>query len=109
MQEGITGVTDEFLFEYLDVVGKMFDSGAEGYAFYDKYALEKGFSVRKSYIEWDRSNNHIILMKFVCSRQRVCKEKHMKGKMEDRKRRPWSLTRVGCKTRLVIARHEETC
>ncbi|XP_073359672.1 protein FAR1-RELATED SEQUENCE 4-like [Aegilops tauschii subsp. strangulata] len=36
--------SDESMFEYLNVVSKMFDSEAEGYEFYNKYALEKGFS-----------------------------------------------------------------
>ncbi|XBH61026.1 hypothetical protein VPH35_115538 [Triticum aestivum] len=33
--------SDESMFEYLNVVSKMFDSEAEGYEFYNKYALEK--------------------------------------------------------------------
>lgn len=45
----------------------------------------------------------------MCSRQEFCEEKHMKRKMEDRKTRPPSLTRVGCSGRLVIARQEEKC
>ena len=40
--------SDESMFEYLNVVSKMFDSEAEG------------FSVRKSYVEWDGSNKYII-------------------------------------------------
>ena len=52
--------SDESMFEYLNVVSKMFDSETEGYEFYNKYALEKGFSVRKSYVEWDGSNKYII-------------------------------------------------
>lgn len=100
--------SDESMFEYLNVVSKMFDSEVEGYEFYNKYALEKGFSVRKSYVEWDGSNKYIILRKIVCSRQGFREEKHMKRKMEDRKRRPRSLTRVGCNAKLVITRQEET-
>ena len=100
--------SDESMFEYVNVVSKMFDSEAEGYEFYNKYALEKGFSVRKSYVEWDGSNKYIILRKIVCSRQGFREEKHMKRKMEDRKRRPRSLTRVGCNAKLVITRQEET-
>ena len=100
--------SDESMFEYLNVVSKMFDSEAEGYEFYNKYALEKGFSVRKSYVEWDGSNKYIILRKIVCSREGFHEEKHMKRKMEDRKRRPRSLTRVGCNAKLVITRQDET-
>ena len=101
-------VSHESMMEYYHIANKMFNSEDEGYTFYNKYGLEKGFSVRRSYVEWDGSNCHIILRKFVCSREGVREEKHMKRKMEDRKRRPRSITRVGCKAKLVIARQEET-
>lgn len=101
-------VSHESMMEYYHIANKMFNSGDEGYTFYNKYGLEKGFSVRRSYVEWDGSNCHIILRKFVCSHEGVREEKHMKRKMEDRKRRPRSITRVGCKAKLVIARQEET-
>jgi zinc finger SWIM domain-containing protein 3 len=109
MQEDMADVSDESMLEYYHIANKMFDSEDEGYRFYNKYGLEKGFSVRRSYVEWDGSNSHIILRKIVCSREGVREEKHMKRKMEDRKRRPWSITRLGCKAKLVIARQEETC
>ncbi|XP_037403871.1 uncharacterized protein LOC119266713 isoform X1 [Triticum dicoccoides] len=94
LEEDMAYASDESMFDYVNVVSKMFDSEAEGYEFYNKYALEKGFSVRKSYVEWDGSNKYIILRKIVCSRQGFREDKHMKRKMEDRKRRPRSLTRV---------------
>ncbi|KAI5008518.1 hypothetical protein ZWY2020_009566 [Hordeum vulgare] len=97
------------MFECHYIASKMFDSEAEGYEFYNKYALVKGFSVRKSYAEGGGSNNYVILRKMVCSRQGFYEEKHMKRKIEDRKRRPHSLIRVGCNTKLVIARQDETC
>ena len=108
MQEDMADVSHESMMEYYHIANKMFNSEDEGYTFYNKYGLEKGFSVRRSYVEWDGSNCHIILRKFVCSREGVREEKHMKRKMEDRKRRPRSITRVGCKAKLVIARQEET-
>ena len=104
MQEDMVDVSHESMMEYYHIANKMFNSEDEGYTFYNKYGLEKGFSVRRSYVEWDGSNCHIILRKFVCSREGVREEKHMKRKMEDRKRRPRSITPVGCKAKLVIAR-----
>jgi zinc finger SWIM domain-containing protein 3 len=90
------------------IVMKTFASEDEGYQFYNKYALEKGFNVRRSYVEWDGANKEIVLRKLVCSREGCREEKHMKRKREDRKRRPRNITRVGCKAKLVIARAEET-
>ena len=92
--------------EYLDIVNKAFASEDDGFKFYNRYALEKGFSVRKSYVEWDEDNAEIILRKLVCSREGSREAKHVKS--EGRKRRPRNLTRVGCQAKLVIARIKET-
>ncbi|PNT66812.1 hypothetical protein BRADI_3g17302v3 [Brachypodium distachyon] len=54
-------MVDESVDEYLDIVGKMFGSEDDGFEFYNSYALEKGFSVRKSYVEWDEANQEIIM------------------------------------------------
>ena len=43
----------ENLMEYSEIVSKMFADEDEGYQFYNAYALSKGFSVRKSYVEWN--------------------------------------------------------
>ena len=86
----------------------MFDSEDEGFRFYNGYALKKGFSVLKGYVEWDGAKKEIILRKLVCSREGCREEKHMKRKREDRKRRPRNITRVHCKAKLVIARVEKT-
>ncbi|KAK1680813.1 hypothetical protein QYE76_041661 [Lolium multiflorum] len=94
--------------EYHEIVIKTFVSEEDGFNFYNSYALEKGFSMRRSYVEWDEANKKIILRKFVCSREGCREEKHMKRKRADMKRRPWNITRVGCKAKLVIARAEET-
>ena len=94
--------------EYLGIASRTFGSEDEAFQFYNNYALEKGFSVRKSYVEWDAANVEIILRKLVCSREGCREEKHIKRKIEDRKRRPRNITRVGCKAKLVIARVDET-
>ena len=64
--------------------------------------------MRKSYVEWDGSNTHMVLRKFVCSREGFREQKHMLRNMEDRQRRPRNITRVGCKAKIIIAIHEVT-
>ena len=95
-------VSADCLDVYVNIVSRMFHSEDEGFEFYNKYALEKGFSVRKGYVEWDEANEKIILRKLVCSREGCREEKHMKRKREDRKRKPWNITRVGCKANLSL-------
>ncbi|KAM3228370.1 hypothetical protein ACQJBY_059804 [Aegilops geniculata] len=106
--EDMADVSAECMAEYDDIVSRMFDSEEEGFKFYNKYALEKGFSVRKGYVEWDEANEKIILRKLVCSREGCREEKHMKRKREERKRKPRNITRVGCKAKFVIARVAKT-
>jgi zinc finger SWIM domain-containing protein 3 len=108
MQKDMALASEEPTDEYRDIVSKTFASEDDGFQFYNSYALEKGFSVRKSYVEWDGANKEIVLRKLVCSREGCREEKHMKRKREDRKRRPRNITRVGCKAKLVIARAKET-
>jgi zinc finger SWIM domain-containing protein 3 len=55
--------------EYDEIVRKMFGNEEEGFQFYNSYAKEKGFSVRRSYCEWDNGHNEMTLWKFVCSRE----------------------------------------
>ncbi|CAN6167958.1 unnamed protein product [Urochloa humidicola] len=96
----------EALSEYYEIVSKMFGSEEEGFQFYNKYAREKGFSVRKCYVEWDEANEHIVLRKFVCFRQGFRQLKHMVK--ENRKRKARNITRVGCPAKIVIAQNQET-
>jgi len=91
----------ENLMEYSEIVSKMFADGDEGYQFYNAYALGKGFSVRKSYVEWNSDHTEITLRRYVCSRQGYHEEKYVKK--EIKKRRPRDITRVGCPAKLVIA------
>ncbi|KAM0888543.1 hypothetical protein ACQ4PT_028291 [Festuca glaucescens] len=51
---------DESTDEYLDIVKKTFASEDDGFEFYNSYALEKGFTARKSYVEWDEGNQEIM-------------------------------------------------
>lgn len=92
--------------EYSDIVSKTFGSEEEGFRFYNSYAKDKGFSVRRSYVEWDNGKNEIILRKFVCSCQGFREEKELNR--EIRKRKPRNITRCGCHALLVIARDQNT-
>ncbi|XP_002450570.2 protein FAR1-RELATED SEQUENCE 5 [Sorghum bicolor] len=94
------------LLEYNEIVRQMFGNEEEGFQFYNNYAKEKGFSVRRSYCEWDSGHNEITLRKFVCSREGFREE--MELKRESKKRKPRNITRVGCRAKLVIARDQST-
>ena len=83
----------ENLMDYSEIVSKMFADEDEGYQFYNAYALSKGFSVRKSYVEWNSDHTEITLRWYVCSRQGDREEKYVKK--EIKKRRPRDITRVG--------------
>jgi zinc finger SWIM domain-containing protein 3 len=72
MQEDMADMSGDCK-EYHEIVIKTFVSEEDGFNFYNSYALEKGFSVRRSYVEWDGANKEIILRKFVCSRE-GCRE-----------------------------------
>ena len=86
------------LLEYNEIVRQMFGNKEEGFQFYNNYAKEKGFSVRRSYCEWDNGHNEITLRKFVCSHEGFREEKELKR--ESKKRKPWNITRVGCRAKL---------
>jgi zinc finger SWIM domain-containing protein 3 len=51
MQEDMAGVSVESE-EYFDIGNKKFGSEDDRFQFYNSYALEKGFSVGRSYVEW---------------------------------------------------------
>jgi len=95
----------EALLDYQEIVSKTFRSEKEGYEFYNNYAMEKGFSVRKCYMERDQTTKEICLRRFVCSRQGFRAAKHMKK--ANKKRKPRDISRCGCAARMVIARNKE--
>ena len=96
----------ESLLEYNEIVKKLFATEEEGFQFYNNYGFEKGFSVRRSYCEWDNGHNEMTLRKFVCSRQGFRDEKQLKRAIK--KRKPRNITRVGCLAKFMIARDQIT-
>ncbi|XP_039778235.1 protein FAR1-RELATED SEQUENCE 5-like [Panicum virgatum] len=91
----------ESLLEYNEIVRKMFANEYEGFQFYNAYALGKGFTVRKSYVEWNSDRTELTLRRYICSRHGCREEKYVKK--EIKQRRPRDITRVGCPAKLVIA------
>ncbi|KAJ4783065.1 Protein FAR1-RELATED SEQUENCE 5 [Rhynchospora pubera] len=82
--------------QMLPEVGMEFQSEDKAYEFYNRYAGQVGFSVRKS--SSDKSSENVTRSRtFVCSREGFRKEK--KGK-EVKKPRPE--TRIGCLARMTI-------
>ena len=104
MLEEMAGL--ESLLEYNEIVRKIFANEDEGFQFYNTYALGKGFSVRKNYVEWNSEHTDLNLRRYVCSRQGYREEKYVKN--EIKKRRPQDITRVGCPAKLVIALDRNT-
>ena len=96
----------ESLLECNQIVSQMFDSEVQGFQFYNAYALKKGFSVRRSYAEWDTGHNELTLRKFVCSHEGFRKAKHMKR--ENKQQRPRNITRDGCCAKFLIALQRNT-
>ncbi|XP_066341426.1 protein FAR1-RELATED SEQUENCE 5-like [Miscanthus floridulus] len=97
---------DDSLLEYSEIVMKMFGNEDDGFEFYNNYAYEKGFSVRKEYCKWDNGHNAKTLRKFVCSCEGFRAEKEVRR--EIKKRRPQNITRCGCCAQLVIAQDPNT-
>ena len=67
MQEEMADL--ESLLEYNEILRKIFANEDEGFQFYNTYALGKGFSLRKSYIEWNSEHTELTLRRYVYSRQ----------------------------------------
>jgi zinc finger SWIM domain-containing protein 3 len=94
------------LLEHREIVMKLFNSEDEGFEFYNEYAYEKGFSVRKDYCEWDNDHNEKTLHKFVCRCEGFREDKHLRR--EIKKRRSQNITLYGCRAKFVIALDYDT-
>ncbi|PIA47416.1 hypothetical protein AQUCO_01400230v1 [Aquilegia coerulea] len=84
------------------VIGLGFASEDEAYEFYNAYAKEKGFSIRKSHIQRSRVDRSVISREYVCANQgfRSANDRRYKGKIV----RPRRETRVDCRAVLSIKR-----
>ncbi|KAI3939292.1 hypothetical protein MKW92_022956 [Papaver armeniacum] len=83
-------------------IGLQFASQDEAYEFYNAYAKEKGFSIRKSRIERSRVDHSMISRLYVCANQglRSTKDKRYEGKVV----RPRQETRLDCRACMFIKR-----
>ncbi|KAJ4956733.1 hypothetical protein NE237_013516 [Protea cynaroides] len=85
--------------------GLQFVSEDEAYEFYNAYAKEKGFSIRKSRVERSRIDKSIISRKYVCTHEGFpwTKDKRYKGKVVRSRRE----TRVDCRAAMSIKRKSD--
>ncbi|KAJ4950440.1 hypothetical protein NE237_027272 [Protea cynaroides] len=83
-------------------IGLQFGSEDEAYEFYNAYAMEKGFSIRKSRVERSKVDKSVLSRKYVCAHEgfRWTKDKRYKGKAIRSRRE----TRVDCRAAMSIKR-----
>ncbi|XP_024310579.1 uncharacterized protein LOC112268744 [Brachypodium distachyon] len=96
--EGLNNKLDEFR----KIVDMTFGSEVEAYMFYNKYARDHGFSIRKGKVKVKRakSSETIRLRHFVCSRAGKRAKKFLA--MEGRIRRPRAESCCRCEAKLTI-------
>ncbi|XP_042512660.1 protein FAR1-RELATED SEQUENCE 5-like [Macadamia integrifolia] len=82
--------------------GLQFGSEDEAYEFYNAYAKEKGFSIRKSRVERSKVDKSVLSRKYVCAHEGFhwTKDKRYKGKVVRSRRE----TRVDCQAAMSIKR-----
>ncbi|XP_028056458.1 protein FAR1-RELATED SEQUENCE 5-like [Camellia sinensis] len=88
-----------------DVFEMTFDSEENGERFYNSYAKVKGFSIRRDQLYKDK-NNMVISKSWVCSKEGYRQSKYVE--VEERKREPKQLTRVGCRACFRIKYNRST-
>ena len=78
-----------------------FDSEAAAYVFYNSYAKDHGFSIRKEKVKRGKGpSGRIRFRRFVCSRAGKRQEKYLT--MIVRKRRPRPESRCRCKAQMIV-------
>ncbi|KAK1631976.1 hypothetical protein QYE76_006291 [Lolium multiflorum] len=86
---------------YWEVMEKTFVSEAAAYTFYNGYARQEGFSVRKFKFKQTKGANKIVRRRrFVCSREGKRNSKFLT--MDNRTRRLRPLSRCNCKAELDV-------
>ncbi|CAO1939155.1 unnamed protein product, partial [Urochloa humidicola] len=90
----------EQLNEYKSVASQTFLREEDFYDFYNQYALEKGFGIRKDDVTYKRGTKEVIWRRFVCNSEGYRLRKFFER--TDKKRKPRALTRCGCTARLDV-------
>ncbi|KAL6875595.1 hypothetical protein ACP4OV_013108 [Aristida adscensionis] len=98
--DGREGPSLEEIEEYNFVANQIFRSEDEFYEFYNNYAKEKGFSVRKDNVRKRPGTDEVIWRRFLCSCEGFRSLQYFER--TDRQRQPRSLTRCGCRARLDV-------
>ncbi|XP_028105682.1 protein FAR1-RELATED SEQUENCE 5-like [Camellia sinensis] len=88
-----------------DVFEMTFDSEENGERFYNSYAKVKGFSIRRDQSYKDK-NSMVISRNWVYSKEGHKQSKYLE--VEERKREPKQLTRVGCRACFRIKYNRNT-
>jgi len=97
--------TLEELAEYEYIVEKTFLSEDNGYEFFNAFARNKGFSLRKGKVTRAPNKDDISSRQYLCSKAGARQPKFLI--MKDKKRRPWPVTRFECPFEVVIKHNPE--
>lgn len=80
-------------------VGMEFETEDHAYKCYSSYAVLKGFSIRKDFVNKSRINGAVVSRRYTCYRQGYRPAKHIANV-----RKPRQETRTGCLAHMTIAR-----
>ncbi|XP_054790042.1 protein FAR1-RELATED SEQUENCE 5-like [Prosopis cineraria] len=80
-------------------IGMEFDSEDHAYKYYSRYAVLKGFSIRKDFVNKSRVNGAVVSRRYTCYRQGYGPNKHSANV-----RKSHLETRTGCLAHMTIAR-----
>jgi zinc finger SWIM domain-containing protein 3 len=84
-------------------LGMGFDSEEHAYEFYNTYAAQVGFSVRKDYVNRSKVDGAVASRRYTCFREGF-RQKEKRGKNVKRPRKD---TRIGCLAQLIISRQSD--
>ncbi|KAI9072504.1 hypothetical protein K1719_045513 [Acacia pycnantha] len=80
-------------------IGVVFDSEDHAYKCYSRYAVLKGFSIRKDFVNKSRVNGAVVSRRYTCYRQG-----YRPNKLNANVRKSQPETRTGCLAHMTIAR-----
>ncbi|KAF8689918.1 hypothetical protein HU200_041551 [Digitaria exilis] len=92
--------TLEELAEYESIVERTFCSEEDGYEFFNAFARNKGFSLRRGKVRHAANNDEITCRQYVCAKEGARQPKFLN--MKNMKRRPRPITRFRCPFEVVI-------
>ncbi|KAL6885488.1 hypothetical protein ACP4OV_010267 [Aristida adscensionis] len=86
--------------EFWKIVQMTFGSEDECYNFYNKYARDKGFSIRKDIVRRERKVGDVFFRRYVCSKE-GCRDAELSD-IKNRKYRERAKTRCDCPAELSV-------